>query len=81
MICSLPKGFLISTDNGDEDYFYLTTPSGVVIASGEDADELFVLARVGEIRPVSHPTIGSEPSWLKVTEKTVFLLAVSRNCW
>src|SRR5260221_6510674 len=42
--CSLPRWYIICSDNGDPDYFYLSAPSGEVIASGEDADELFVLA-------------------------------------
>ena len=42
--CSLPKGFLITTANCDSSHFYLTGPSGEIIAHGEDADFLFALA-------------------------------------
>jgi hypothetical protein len=37
---TLPKGFLISTDNCDEDHYYLIGPDGI-ISHGEDVDDLF----------------------------------------
>lgn len=44
MTCVLPKGYFISTDNGCDDFFYLTAPDREVIGSGDDPDDLFVLA-------------------------------------
>ena len=42
--CSLPRGFLISTDNSDPDFYYLSSPSGEIIDKGEDVNALFELA-------------------------------------
>ena len=44
MVYSLPKGYLISTDNGDDEYFYLTDPAGDVIDQGWDEGDLIALA-------------------------------------
>jgi hypothetical protein len=41
--CSLPKNYLITTDNCIDDYYYLTSVDGL-IAHSEDADYLFQLA-------------------------------------
>jgi hypothetical protein len=37
------QNYSVSTDTGDENYYYLIGPDGI-IASGEDVDELFLLA-------------------------------------
>lgn len=44
MTCSLPEGYLITTDNDDEDYFYLSGPNGHIIDHGNDATELAAAA-------------------------------------